>query len=180
MAKDKEIAELARLVGERTANFYQIHKLCCSESVLLVMTQGFGAEMSPEEAIRLGSGFCGGMGGAGCTCGALAGAIMALGLFLGPGQSGGLSKSNLADQAREMHDRFLAEYGSACCRTLIEEFSHSRKLRKNNCRNITIRAAEIMAEIILAQRPELIEKADLEFLREKDGRLAVLLQKILQ
>jgi hypothetical protein len=72
--------DIIKLVHQRAENLYENHKLCCSESLLLVLNHGFNGGLSSEQAKQLGAGgFCGGMGEAGCTCGALSGAIMGLG-----------------------------------------------------------------------------------------------------
>lgn len=172
--------EVVRLVGERAENFYDIHKLCCSESVLLVMSQTFGAGIDPQTAVRLGSGFCGGMGDAGCTCGALGGAVMALGLFLGPGQPGGLKKKELAAKSKELHDSFRAMFGATCCRVLTKEVKHTRKLRRKKCQGLTAGGAELVAGMILTQRPDLLENADLAFLKKQDSRFSLILKKIIE
>ena len=50
----------------------------CSEAVFTVINDYLNNPM-PKEAVCLASGFPVGMGTAGCTCGALAGGVMALG-----------------------------------------------------------------------------------------------------
>jgi hypothetical protein len=60
--------DIIKLVHQRAENLYENHKLCCSESLLLVLNHGFNGGLSSEQAKQLGAGFCGGMGEAGCTC----------------------------------------------------------------------------------------------------------------
>ena len=79
MTLKTEIIELAR---QRAENLFTNHRFCCSEALLLVLNHGFNGGLSSEQAAQLGSGFCGGMGEAGCTCGALSGAVMGLGLLI--------------------------------------------------------------------------------------------------
>ena len=76
--------EIVLLVKQRAENLFTNLRLCCSEALLLVLNHGFNGGLSSEQAKQLGAGFCGGMGEAGCTCGALSGAIMGLGLLVGP------------------------------------------------------------------------------------------------
>ncbi|MBU0483318.1 MAG: C-GCAxxG-C-C family protein [Proteobacteria bacterium] len=173
------IDEIAALVRQRTENFYEAHKLCCSESVALVLNQGLGGGLPPEVAVRLGSGFCGGMGDAGCTCGGLSGAVMILGLFLGPGQPGALSKKELRKTVKKMHDSFQDRAGSTCCRVLLEKVKHDRKNQRENCMGLTGLGAELATSILLEARPDLSGNLDLEFLRGHDSRLGCLVQKVL-
>lgn len=175
--KNQENAErIAALVGERAANIYTVRSYCCSETVIAVLNQAFGGDLSPEMAVRLGSGFCHGMGGAGCACGALAGAEIALSLVLGPRQAGGMKKKEFEEVAKEMHDRFRARFAATCCRVLIK-----RRKEKNGatCKELTVGGAEIAADLILEQRPELAAKADLDFLAVREAKLATMAKKLL-
>ena len=176
MKNQENISRLVALVGERAANIFSARGYCCSESVIVVINQGFRGDLSPELALRLGSGFCHGMGGAGCTCGALAGAEVAISLFLGPRQPGGMKAKEFEKVAKEMHDRFRARFAATCCRVLKK-----RRQEKNGaaCKELTVGGAEIAAELILAQRPELAAKADLDFLAVRESKVGALAKKLL-
>ena len=54
----------------------------CGESVVRAINEVAEPGLPPD-VMRLASGFCAGVGGSGCICGALAGGVMALGLVLG-------------------------------------------------------------------------------------------------
>lgn len=66
---------------------------------------------------RLATGFGGGIGGSGATCGALVGAVMAVGLLHGRDSSDG-DRQPTAAISREIHHGFEAEMGSTSCREL--------------------------------------------------------------
>ncbi|MBU2539098.1 MAG: C-GCAxxG-C-C family protein [Proteobacteria bacterium] len=175
--KNQENAErIVELVGERAANIFSARGYCCSETVIVVINQAFCGDLTPEMAARLGSGFCHGMGGAGCTCGSLAGAEIALGLFLGPRQKGGMKTKEFEKVAKEMHDRFRTRFGATCCRILLK-----RRKEKNGatCKELTVGGAEIAAELILAQKPELAPMVDLDFLAKRESKVGVLAKKLL-
>ncbi len=176
MINQENPARIVELVGQRAANIFSARGYCCSESVLVVINQAFRGELSPELAVRLGSGFCHGMGGAGCACGALAGAEVAISLFLGPRQAGGMKPKEFEKVAKEMHDRFRARFSATCCRVLLR-----RRREKNGatCKELTVGGAEIAAGLILAQRPELAGLADLDFLATRESRLGALGRKLL-
>ncbi|MEW6594794.1 MAG: C-GCAxxG-C-C family protein [Thermodesulfobacteriota bacterium] len=168
--------EIVRLVGERAENVFDARGYCCAEAVLCVLNQGFGGELAPEMAVRLGSGFCHGMGGAGCTCGSLAGAEVGLSLFLGPRQSGGMKKKEFEQVARAMHDRFRERFGATCCRILLKR----RKEKKGaSCKELTGGGAEIAAALLLATRPELEARVDFDFFRTRESKVAGLARRLL-
>lgn len=167
-AGNDRIQEICRLAGERAENVYTARGLCCSEAVILVINQAFGGGLSPEIAVRLGSGFCHGMGAAGCTCGALAGAQIILGLFLSPHQPGGLKKKDFEKAvSRAMHDFFRERFQATCCRVLTKRRKEDRE-NAASCAILTAGGAALAAELLLRSRPELIETADLEYLRTRE------------
>lgn len=172
----ENVTRLVDLVGQRAANIFSARGYCCSETVIVVINQGFRGDLSPEMAVRLGSGFCHGMGGAGCTCGSLAGAEVAISLFLGPRQPGGMKAKEFEKVAKEMHDRFRARFSATCCRVLLR-----RRKEKGGatCKELTVGGAEIAVQLILEQRPELAAKADLDFLTTRESKVGVLAKKLL-
>lgn len=175
--EEVRIKEIVKLVGRRAENFYTAHNMCCSESIISVINQAFGSPLSAEHAVSLGSGFCGGMGGAGCTCGALNGAQAVLGLFLGPHAPQGFKRKKFDELSKLLHDRFQERFGATSCQILTEKVQNDRKAHKENCRTITGGGAELAAEIILEKLPGLAAEADMEFLRGHESKLTVLLQR---
>lgn len=176
MKNQENTPRIVELVGQRAANIFTARGYCCSETVIVVINQAFRGELSPEMAVRLGSGFCHGMGGAGCTCGSLAGAEVALSLLLGPRQPGGMKSKEFEAVAKEMHDRFKARFAATCCRVLLK-----RRKEKNGatCKELTVGGAEIVAGLILEQRPELAAKVDLDFLGTRESKVGTLAKKLL-
>ncbi len=64
-------------VREIAENYYRNGDFYCSEAVVKTIRDEFELEIS-DDAIAMASGFPVGMGGSGCTCGAITGGIMAL------------------------------------------------------------------------------------------------------
>lgn len=88
---------------------------CCAESVLLALARYI--DRDPGMLSALANGFCGGIDGT-QTCGAISGAIMGIGLVLGPIEPhADHSAINVA--AREFIRRFLDEFGSLACHDLL-------------------------------------------------------------
>lgn len=141
--------EVPHLLGERAGILFASKKMCCSEAALVVLNEFFQGGLSGEQAVRIGSAFCGGMGNAGCICGALSGAEAGLGLVLGVGSRADFSQKKVRALAKELHDRFTAQSGSACCRALIEPFGKDQTGRRDNCRRLTELATAIAATLIM-------------------------------
>ena len=173
-----QMENILKLIQQRAENLYENHKLCCSESLLLVINHGFDGGLSTEQAKQLGSGFCGGMGEAGCTCGGLSGAIMGIGLLLGPHSQDGLSKRKFRDVTKKMHDRFQQRFSSTCCRILIKPFAKDKKGRTQFCGSLTGTAAALAVELLLEARPELERRLQKDFLSRRDSKISGLLQKL--
>jgi len=174
-----ENSALAELAGQRAENYFQAHGLSCSEAVLLVINRGFGGGLTDEEALALGSGFGGGVGDSGCLCGAISGAVMALGLFMGPGRKEGLAKKKFRKLVGSLHNNFQNEQGAVCCRDLIVDFRKDRKGRASFCRGLTGRCAAEAVRLILGERPELAAGVDREFLAGNDSKTSALLSRVL-
>ena len=173
----RQPSNIIKLAGQRAENLYKNHKLCCSESLLLVLNHGFEGGLPAETIKQLGSGFCGGMN-AGCTCGALSGAIMGLGLLLGPHAKNGLSKKKFRALSKKMHDRFHDRFASTCCRVLIEPFDKNKKGRSLYCKGLTESTAEIAVSLLLEAVPGIIDKADIDFLSSRDSMIAGFMKKL--
>ena len=170
-----QMQELITLAGERAENLYGAKKICCAEAVLLTLNETFAGGLAPEMAVRLGAGFCGGMGGAGCSCGALTGAEMALGLFLAPNLPQGLKERKFRAVSKELHDRFKERYSATCCRTLLQRGKEKQGV---SCKELTKGGAELVTELVLAHRPELAGRGDLEFLRCRDSKLVQMVKRL--
>ncbi len=167
------------MAGRRAENYFQEHRLNCSESALLVINTGFGCELTAEQALRLGSGFGGGVGGSGCVCGALSGGVMGLGLFLGPACPDGLGKNQFRKLVAGYHDSFRQESGAVCCRDLIADFRKDRKGKAAFCRGLTGRCTGEAVRLILRHRPELADRVNFDFLGDHDTTAAVILGKLI-
>ncbi|MEM2101942.1 MAG: C-GCAxxG-C-C family protein [Candidatus Bathyarchaeia archaeon] len=113
----------------------------CAESVLLALSENLAQKST--NIPRIATGFGGGVGRFGSICGALSGAVMAMGLL------GGCDKPNEKEkriavykQVLRMIEDFEKEFGSSHCRTLtgcdirtedgLKEY-YAREVRKKVC-----------------------------------------------
>lgn len=137
-------------IRRRAENLFDTRQLLCAEAVLHAVAETLGGPLSPDQAAALGTPFCQGMGGAGCTCGALSGAVAAVGLFRGrPERGAGGTKGRAL--ARRMHDAFRADCGATCCRVLIRHVRHDKAAHFAQCRSLTGKGAVLAARALLAE-----------------------------
>ncbi len=158
--------ETVGLVAERVANCYAKHKLCCSESIMYVLSKAFPCALSGREAVQLGAGYCHGIGGAGCSCGALTGAVALLSYYLAPHADDGLKKRQFRKCIKEMHDQFKDRFRSTCCRVLSKKPKEGQ--RRFSCKDLTVGAAEIATHLLLKARPELLNSTEIDFLKSRE------------
>jgi C_GCAxxG_C_C family probable redox protein len=170
--------DLPHAVGLRAENLFRSGQVLCTEAVLLTLNSGLRGDLPPEYIYRLASGLPLGMGGAGCVCGALSGASLGLGLFLGPPTPDRGASKRLRGLTKELHDRFKASFGATCCRVLSRELQHDPRAHFQQCSMITGRTAQIATDIILRAKPELSEQVDMEFLTRRDSRVGAGVRRI--
>ncbi|UCD01570.1 MAG: C_GCAxxG_C_C family protein [Promethearchaeota archaeon] len=90
----------------------------CSQSILSSYATKYGLDR--ETALRIATGFGGGMGRMQNTCGAVSGAFMVIGLRYGMGINGDIEARDKTYQViREFSNRFQERHGSIICRELL-------------------------------------------------------------
>ena len=98
---------------------YFRNKFNCSQSVLTP----FGTEfhLSADECLKIATAFGGGMGRQQQTCGAVTGALMAIGLKYGKGINDDEAKKQFTySKTREFFEEFIKIHGSTNCRELLD------------------------------------------------------------
>ena len=145
-----QIANQAAAVFNQGFNCAQAVLKCCGE------TQGLPA----ETALRVAGVFGGGMARTGQTCGAVTGALMAIGLrhaMVTPGDDA--ARQRATDAGREFLRRFTAQHGSNVCRELLgcdlstpEGMARMRQedLHHKVCEGLVRDAADMVQEILAA------------------------------
>lgn len=117
----------------------------CAESILQTFNEMLDNPL-PEEVMKIATGFGGGLGHAGCLCGALTSSVMVLGLYRGR-TSPAEDRGPAYDLAREFHDKFKNEFGGTCCRKLNKfEFDSTDHLR--HCLKLTGNTAKMLMDFI--------------------------------
>lgn len=128
-------------------NYYRNGDFYCSESIVKTIKDEFGLPVS-DDVVAMASGFPVGIGGSGCTCGAVAGGIMALGLFFGRTQPKDTKVDNTMALSKELHDTFRDRHRSLCCRVLTKGMTLGSSEHMEQCIYFTGEVAEETAKII--------------------------------
>ena len=128
----------------------------CSQAVLAAVSEPLGLDR--EKALKISQPFGGGMASMGLTCGAVTGAMLAIGLKYGRTQpEDEEAKQKTYRLVRELLRRFQDRHGSIVCRDLIgvdlntpdgHELGAKRGVFENLCPGFVADAVEILEEIL--------------------------------
>ncbi|MFP4015204.1 MAG: C-GCAxxG-C-C family protein [Chitinispirillaceae bacterium] len=103
--------------SDKAAEYFQ-NGFNCAQSVLVPFADELG--MPEDTALRIAGGFGAGMGRNQEVCGAVSGAVMAIGLVYGRGKYDDPEKKNVTyDKVRGFMDAFRKENGAVTCRDLL-------------------------------------------------------------
>jgi C_GCAxxG_C_C family probable redox protein len=118
----------------------------CAESVVKTVNEIAGQPL-PAQVMRMASGFCEGLGGSRCTCGALAGAVMAAGL-LGGREGPDDAWEPSYDAAGELRRRFVADQDASACDEIVARIGDmDSPERWAHCAELVGRSARWVVEI---------------------------------
>lgn len=118
----------------------------CAESIFLAFRELVAPELDAG-LVKMFTGFGGGLGHAGCMCGALSAAEMIIGFFKGR-TSSREDREPCYEAARDFHDRFEERFGGTCCRVLnTHPFDTPEHLR--NCIKITGNTGKLLMEYLV-------------------------------
>ena len=115
----------------------------CSESMIKwAIDEG----LVSEDILPLATPFSGGMG-AGCLCGAVAGAQMIIGVQFGRENKSGNDVIARA-KAKELMQRFMEVHKATCCRVLTRGMEMGSPERKAHCTNMVEYCQKLVEELI--------------------------------
>ena len=142
IAKDKNLEELMALADELGRGYFR-QGLNCAECVLRSFMDIYEVNV-PDEVICMATGFGGGMGHTKNTCGAITGAVLALGLVKGRRDPFG-PKEEMAARLKQLQgeiypvfgqmvEEMKAHFGTLICSEMAQQFEDfDSKPRKKNC-----------------------------------------------
>ena len=141
-------------VKQDAENNFRSGYFCC-EALMCAIRDNFELDV-PKDVIAMASGMAVGIGRSGCTCGALNGGVLALGLFFGRTEPTGPQDPKVNKclaLTHELHDWFKSANGknAICCRILTKEFDMGKGEHKEQCIRFTGLVAGKVAEIIVRE-----------------------------
>lgn len=168
MTREEKVEEIRQRARKNFSLGYNCAE-CVTEAILSLVDTGL-----PSEVKKLATGFGGGVGLYGDTCGALVGAVMAVSAVHGrsslPEGEGkeGLMKSKdqlygkpgLYRLFNQLPNQFKTKYGQTLCRELAAKWRDNWLCRDHAlfCREIITDAAGMAAELILSDKKEAASK----------------------
>ena len=128
----------------------------CAQSVFSAFAPHYGLDV--DKALKISSGFGGGMGRSGRTCGAMTGAYMVIGLKNGMGISKDKEAKDKTYQIiNEFSNHFQKKYGSMMCKEILgcdittpegRAYFNQNELLEKKCFQCVKSAVEILEEIL--------------------------------
>jgi C_GCAxxG_C_C family probable redox protein len=128
---------------------------CCQA---IVMTFGEQYGIDPETSKRMGRAFGGGMGRLGLVCGAVSGALMAIGLALEASQNEKETRVKAAELGREFIQCFIDRYDTILCKELLgadmltdegRQKIEKEKLFDTFCPQLVRFASEVLNDLLI-------------------------------
>lgn len=169
MTKEEKIEAIRQRARKNFSLGYNCSE-CITEAVLAVIDTGF-----PPEIRKVATGFGGGVGLYGDTCGSITGAVIAVGLVHGreklpegddPKEVAKKSGKQLYGEPglyrlfNQIPNKIAEKYGATCCRDLAAKWRDQWLCREHAlfCREVITDAAGIAAELILTHWQESASK----------------------
>lgn len=137
--------------------YYRSGDFYCSEAIVKTIKDAFDLQV-PDTVIAMASGFPVGMGGAGCTCGAVIGGIMAVGLFFGRTEPKDEKIKRMMDLSRELHDAFRSRHKRLCCRILTKGMTLGSEKHMEQCIAFTGEVAEEVSRMIIREQMKTLNR----------------------
>ena len=130
-------------------DYYRNGDFYCSEAVVKTIIDEFQIDVS-EDVIKMASGFPVGMGGMGCTCGAMPGGVMAIGLVYGRSQGKDPKVNKAMELSAKLYQIFCERHKVSCCKVLTRGMEKGSPEHMEQCIAFTgemaYEAAKIIAE----------------------------------
>jgi C_GCAxxG_C_C family probable redox protein len=133
---------------------FRIGGFYCSEAIVSSVRKNIDPNM-PAELISCASGFPIGVGRSKCMCGAISGAVIALGYFFGssePASGEDKNSGKCMELAHELQESFRKNHqGTLCCHIHVEGMDVTSGEHKKQCVAFTGEMARKTAELIVRE-----------------------------
>lgn len=128
--------------------FFTDRDLNCAETLLHAANETQGWNLPPE-ALRLASGFGGGVGGQELLCGALAGGVMVLGrLFV-------RERAHESDRIKAIVQDYCAQFEEEMGHLDCAPLKRAHRTESDGCRNVILASARCLDRVIEKYRSEI-------------------------
>jgi C_GCAxxG_C_C family probable redox protein len=145
------------MTKSENASLYFSDTFNCSQAVLTTFGQDYG--LSEDQCLKIGCAFGGGMARQQMTCGAVTGALMALGLEFGRSANDPYSTTRETyDKSNQLFAEFIKRNGSINCKELLHGLDMNdpedqKKIQKQElfqtvCMKYVLDAVEITEQLI--------------------------------
>jgi len=155
---DKEITRIELAVSLARDRFLT-SQFNCAEATLWALDRALDLGAG-ERVLRAATPFGAGIGRCQATCGALSGAIIALGLVLGRTHEDDLLKQIAYERAQALHAGFVAASGSDSCRVLNPQGFDRPDLR-TDCVGFVQLATRLAAALLLSESTAILQVGSL-------------------
>jgi C_GCAxxG_C_C family probable redox protein len=156
--KSKE--EIYRELEAKVEKYYPVYH-SCSQATFASLNDQFG--LKADETVKAIKLFAGGIVGKGETCGAVTGALMAIGFIFEVKNTKGTAAGSSMAHGRIFFDRFTKEFESTRCKGVMKhqygkyiDFSNPEDLKilgkpgnEGKCLEVMKKASHMVADIIL-------------------------------
>jgi C_GCAxxG_C_C family probable redox protein len=136
--KEQSPADVAK------ANF--IYGYHCSESVAKAINDYYELHLD-DAVLKMVSAFAAGMGKAKCGCGCITAGVVILGYLYGRIEAHE-DDDLIADLTRELYDKFVAKFGSPCCKELTKNIKWGHPDHRAVCGEYVYWGAQILSELL--------------------------------
>ncbi|MFI3210373.1 MAG: C-GCAxxG-C-C family (seleno)protein [Peptostreptococcaceae bacterium] len=113
-------------------DYYKRGDFYCSEAIVKVIKDTLDLDIS-DEIISMASGFPVGIGGAGCTCGAVSGGVMMIGLLFGRTNPKDSKVAKAMELSKELHQVFKTKNKTLCCKALTRGMVMGEEVHMKQC-----------------------------------------------
>ncbi len=127
--------------------YYRNREFYCSEAILKTIKDAFIPNL-PDDILALASGFPLGMGTGTCTCGALSGGVLSIGLIFGRSQASDAKVEYTMALSRELVDTFTYIHNTNVCNELLRGVTLGTEKHDDICTRFTGEVAVVTAKII--------------------------------
>lgn len=137
-------------IRQAAETYFRNQDCFCSEAIVQTLNDEFDLGY-PDSVVAIASGFPMGIGVGGCTCGAISGGVMVIGIIFGRTLPGDPKVKRCMDLSHELLELFEERHKIACCRILTNDIEIGSPAHMEQCIAFTGEIAEETAKIIVRE-----------------------------